>query len=268
MKGKLIFLFLLAFSTHFFGQNHLERGEKLLQENKPDQALVFLQAGLESQGPSQKLYHYISLSHQALDQKAQALEAIEKALALQGELSYLLEYNRGNILFQMGDYPGAEQSFTRSLSQAPGLHANVLNRANSRLNMGDYSGSLADYVLFQDLEPSNPQKAQIDEVIALLRAQLASEEERARLAEAERLAQIAREKAEEERKAAQAEAARLEAERLAALEAERAAEEQRRREELLARIRGSLEGAGEDSQSLREGAQEIEDFEDEFTLDG
>jgi predicted Zn-dependent protease len=86
-------------------EDFLARGEKLLNENKPDQALVFLQAGLETGAADQKLYHYLALSYQSLGQNQAALDALEKGLALPGDLTYLLSYNQGNVLFQEGIFP-------------------------------------------------------------------------------------------------------------------------------------------------------------------
>jgi tetratricopeptide (TPR) repeat protein len=149
-------------------QDYLARGEKLLNENKPDQALVFLQAGLETGTPSQKLYHYLALSYQSLGQNQKALEAIEKGLALSGDLTYLLSYNKGNVLFQEGQYSAAEEAYNRSLGLAPDFNSNILNRANARLQQAKYADSLGDYKLYQELEPSNSQRRQIDEIIALL----------------------------------------------------------------------------------------------------
>jgi tetratricopeptide (TPR) repeat protein len=216
----------------FRAQDYLARGEKLLNENKPDQALVFLQAGLETGTPSQKLYHYLALSYQSLGQNQKALEAIEKGLALSGDLTYLLSYNKGNVLFQEGQYSAAEEAYNRSLGLAPDFNSNILNRANARLQQAKYADSLGDYKLYQELEPSNSQRRQIDEIIALLEAELLAEEERLALEEAQRLAELARQKAEEEARREAEEAARLEAERLAKLEEERKAAEEKRRQEL------------------------------------
>jgi tetratricopeptide (TPR) repeat protein len=248
-------------------QDYLARGEKLLNENKPDQALVFLQAGLETGTPSQKLYHYLALSYQSLGQNQKALEAIEKGLALSGDLTYLLSYNKGNVLFQEGQYSAAEEAYNRSLGLAPDFNSNILNRANARLQQAKYADSLGDYKLYQELEPSNSQRRQIDEIIALLEAELLAEEERLALEEAQRLAELARQKAEEEARREAEEAARLEAERLAKLEEERKAAEEKRRQELLERIRNSLGNASDDSQSLTEGSTGVDEFTDEFSLD-
>jgi tetratricopeptide (TPR) repeat protein len=248
-------------------EDFLARGEKLLNENKPDQALVFLQAGLETGAADQKLYHYLALSYQSLGQNQAALDALEKGLALPGDLTYLLSYNQGNVLFQEGDFSAAEEAYSRSLGLAPDFNSNILNRANARLQQAKYQESLRDYKLYQELEPGNPQRRQIDEIIALLEAEILAEEERLALEEAQRLAELARQKAEEEARKEAEEAARLEAERLAQLEAERLAAEEARRKELLERIRNSLGNASDDSQSLTEGSTGVEEFTDEFSLD-
>jgi Tfp pilus assembly protein PilF len=70
------------------------------------------------------------------------LDALEKGLALPGDLTYLLSYNQGNVLFQEGDFSAAEEAYSRSLGLAPDFNSNILNRANARLQQAKYQGEL------------------------------------------------------------------------------------------------------------------------------
>ena len=107
----------------------------------------------------------------------------------------------------------------------PSFASPVLNRANSRLSLGEYESALADYKQYLVLDPASSQRREVESMIMALQNEIAyQEQEQERIAaEEERI------RAENERLAAEkAEQERIEAERIAA---ERAAEEERIRAE-------------------------------------
>jgi hypothetical protein len=57
-----------------------------------------------------------------------------------------------------------------------------LNRANSRMKLEKWDPALADYLLFLQLAPKDPQRPQVEEVVRLLQAFVAKQ---AALAQAE-----------------------------------------------------------------------------------
>lgn len=255
----------------------LAEGEKLLLQNKPQEALTFFEASLGQGQASQKLFLNLGTAYYALGQLERAKTMFDRGLQLPGELTQTLLFNLGNVMMAQRKYKEAEENFTKALTLDAQDGDVYLNRANTRLIQQNYQGALDDYLQVLALQPQNPQRPQIMRLTDLLQAHLASIREAERLAEAQRLAQIAREEEarreaqriaaiqEEERKRAE-ELARLEAERRQQEEAQRLAEENRRREELLARIRESLARAAEETKNLSASEGQIKKPHEELDL--
>lgn len=272
-----LWLLLLMPNVAVFSQDFFGEGEKLLLENKPTEALVYLEASLGQGAVSEKLYLYLGLAYYATGQRELARTMFQRGLEFKGPLAAAFHFNLGNIDMGAGEHAEAEASYTQALALAPRDGDVYLNRANTRLVMENYQGALEDYIQVLALQPQNPQRAEIIRLTDLLRSHLVAQEEAARRAEAERLAQAAREEEarkeaeriaaiqEEERR--QAEIARLaEEERVRQEEAARIAEENRQREELLAKIRESLARAAEETQNLQAGEGDIDNTQEELDL--
>ena len=203
----------------------------------------------------------------------------------------MLAYNAGNSAYAMKDYKTAEQMFSLASTADPSFASPVLNRANSRLSLGEYESALADYKQYLVLDPASSQRREVESMIMALQNEIAyqeqeqeriaAEEERIR-AENERLAaekaeqerieaeRIAAERAAEEERiraeneriaAEKAEQERLEAERIAA---EKAAEEERRRK-ILEEVAASLQKT--DSTGMNAGSEGVIDYEYGSELD-
>lgn len=259
------------------GQDFLAEGERLLQANQPAEALVFLEASLGQGATSQRLFLYLGLAYYATGRLDRALTMFQRGLALPGDQRQTLHFNIGNVLMAQAKYAEAEASFDQALGLDPRDGDSYLNRANVRLIRQNYAGALEDYVQVLTLQPSNPQRSEISRLVELLRSHVAAVEEAARLAEARRLAQLAREEEERQEAARQAalreeerrraeEQARLEEERRRAEEQARIEAENRRREELLARIRESLERAAQETRNLQATEGSIKKTEEELDL--
>ena len=100
----------------------------------------------------------------------------------------LLYYNIGNNFFIRKEYSAAEEMYTSALAANARLPEASLNRANSRLALKSYEPAIADYTLFLQLRPDDPQRPKIEELIRLLRGSL---DEKARLAAEEAARQAA-----------------------------------------------------------------------------
>ena len=132
-----------------------------------------------------------------------------------------------------------------------------------------YPETIADYERFIIMEPQDPQKPAIEELLALLKQEVARREEEERLAaeEAARIAEeekrmaeeLARQKEEEERLEAER---RAEEERLAEI---RRQEEAERRRKLLEDVANSLQNT--DSTNMKSGTEDLIDYDFESELD-
>lgn len=260
----LLFLVLIA-GTH--GVDYVAEGEKFLSVDNPTKALTYFEAALAQGESSERLLLNLGLAYQRTGQGAEARKVFRQGADLGGPLSKTFLLNLGVSAFLAKDYPGAEAAYTEALAQDPGFPEALLNRANARLNLKNWSGAATDYREYQVALPANPQKAKIDQVIALLET-AATEAEVQRLAEETRQKREAEAKAAQEAQAAADQAAQEQAAAAAkaAQEAEAEAERQRQ-EEILARIRDSLVGAGEDSRSLSTGPSGVKTEDDDFALE-
>lgn len=243
MKNKFLsFIFILIFAPLCFSESaNFAKGEELFRQNKPKEAVPYLKAAVEeSQSP--QAYIYLALSYYQLKEYDKALSVCNEGMNLPQTNQKILAYNAGNIAFSQGDYAEAEKWYSIAIAADETYASPVLNRANARLRAGKYGESKADYILYLELAPENPQKEQIakiigliDDEIVVLQQQAASNEQLVR-AENARI---------------QAENARIEAARIAEEQriAAQKAEEEARKKKLLEDVTSSLQGASTENMS-------------------
>lgn len=238
MRSRLPFLLMVCVlagqAGGLFAVNFLQEGEKNLQNDKPREALVYLEAALGEGPPSEKLLLYLALAYERTNLREEAKKMLKRGIALAGPQQYLFHYNLGGLEFGDGDFQAAAADFSEAARLRPSFADAVLNRANSRLSLQDWSGASEDFKRYLVLAPENSQKDKIEELLRRLAGRAAAEEEAKKLALAQKAAEEAKKKQLEEEKAA--EAARLAAEaekkRQADAEAARLAEEKRKQDEL------------------------------------
>ncbi len=158
----------------------------------------------------------------------------------------------------MNDYESAAKCYSLTITADSKYTHALLNRANAYLMLANYDKCIADYERFIILEPNDPQKPQIEELLALLKREKARIEEEERIA-AEEAARIAEEEA---RMKEELERQRIEKEKE---EAERRAAEAERRRKLLEDVANSLQDT--DSANMSAGSGELLDFDYESELD-
>ncbi len=166
----------------------LEKGEELLLENRPAEARPLLEQALAEDPTQEKTYLYLGLVNQQLGDTARAITMLRRGLAVSSDFRDLFCYNIGNNLFTQGDFTFAEEMYTSALEANKKLADAYLNRANARLKLEKYEGSLEDYTLFLQLRPQDVQRPQIEEIMRLIRQMLDSQD-------AKRKEQEARQKA-------------------------------------------------------------------------
>ena len=275
---KILFLCAMIFACQKIFcqvQNDFSRGEELFKQNQPEESLDFLQKACDLENYP-KAYIYLSLAYYQLGNYEKSLEVCEKGMTVSGTDKKVLAFNAGNTCYAEGNYKKAEEWFSKSIMANPAYANPVLNRANSRLMLGNFQESKADYVRYLELAPNDSQKEQIEKLILLLdqeiaRIELEKEEqaaEEARLKEEEeRLAEEMRiqdekRKAEEkiaaEKLKAEQEALRLEQESIAKEEAER-------RRKLLEDVASSLQNT--ETENMSAGAEGTFDYGYETELE-
>ena len=263
----LFFVIYSVFGT-FFAFAETE-GEKLFKSNKPAEATLFLEDEINNGTASSAAYNYLGLSYYQIGDYVNSVDAFARGLKVPATNKKVLSYNQGNAYYAMGDYENAAKSYSLALSADPKYSQALLNRGNAYLMAQKYSETITDYERYIIMEPEDPQRAKLEQLIGLLKAEIERQKEEERLAaeEAARIAEeerrmaeeLARQKKEEERLEAER---RAEEERLAEI---RRQEEAERRRKLLEDVANSLQNT--DSTNMTSGTEDLIDYDFESELD-
>jgi tetratricopeptide (TPR) repeat protein len=230
-KSKFLAILWLFVVPFCFGQANFIRGEELFMQNKPKEAVVYLENHIAQDPAHVKAFLYLGIVYEQLNRTDEAIAAYRKILPRAGALSSNVAANLGNAYFRKDNMDYAEQFYTQSLDADPVYASAYLGRANTRVKKGALKEALVDYELYLSLEPRSPQRQAIERLIALIRGEFAAEERRKLLAE------------------------------------ETAREEAERRQRLLEEVSASLQSAADSSQGLSTGAEKVEGYEGEFELE-
>jgi tetratricopeptide (TPR) repeat protein len=229
------FLAVMAFtalaSLSAFASNAFDEGERLFRENKPLEALPFLEKAILETGTDERAWLYLALSYQQLGRLDDASSILRKGLGQSIRFKSLFYYDLGNVFALQGKNSFAADMYTQALEIDATYAPAILNRANARMAFKDYGGARDDYWQFLQIEPGSPQRGNIEELLKRLDAGIA----------------------ETERVAAEAEA-RKKAEEMA-------------HKELLDRMSASLKAAADETTSLSAGAGNVQGYGDEIKLD-
>jgi tetratricopeptide (TPR) repeat protein len=221
----------LVLGTFLFAQSSFSKGEELFLQNKPKEALPFLEQAVAEDPAYVQAALYLGIAYQQIDKFDEAIAVYRKILPRSGSQSALIAYNLANVYFSRGNATFAEQYYTQAINANPMYASAYLNRANSRIKSGLLQESISDYRQYLSLEPNSPKRSQIESLIAFIQDEAAAEEQRRIAAEA---------------------AAKAEAER---------------RQRLLDQVSASLQAAADDAQGLSSGAESVQGYDGEFELE-
>ena len=200
-------------------------------ENKPGEALVFLENSIADDPGNVRAYLYLGIAYEQLERTDEAIASYRRVIPRAGNLTPYVANNLGNVYFQRGNTQDAEQFYTQAVEYDPSYSPAYLGRANTRIKAGDLRNAIDDYEQYLSLEPLSTQRPKIEELVSVVRSEFAAEERRRLLAEEE----------------------------------ERIRAEERRR--LMDEISASLQAAADSSQGLSTGAENVEGYESEFELE-
>ncbi|MDR1059142.1 MAG: tetratricopeptide repeat protein [Treponema sp.] len=212
-------------------QNSFKTGEEFFLNNKPADAVSYLERAAEEDPAHVTAFLYLGMAYMQLDRVDEAVAVYLKILPRGGDETARIAYNLGNAYYVKGNTASAGQYYTQAIEADPAYASAYLNRANALVRSGALRDALPDYERYLSLEPRSEKRPQIERLTAFIREEFAAEERRRILAE---------------------EAARAEAER---------------RRRLLEEVSASLQSAAENSKSLSSGTEEVENYEGEFELE-
>ena len=212
-------------------QENFSRGEALLMQNKPVEAVVYLLNALSDDSSNTKAYLYLGIVYEQLGSPNEAVAVYRRALPIAGNYSATVANNLGNVYFQIGNNEMAEHYYSQAIGLNSALSKAYLGRANTRVKTGNLKNAVSDYEQYLTIEPHAAQKTKIEQLVTFIKSEFAAEEQRRIIAEEE---------------------------------ARRIAEE---RQKLLDSVSASLHSAADLSKSLSSGAENFEQYDGEFELD-
>lgn len=259
---------MVIFSISYFCFAESE-GEKAFKMNNPSLAVVLLEQEIEENTASPAAYNYLGLAYYQLGEYKKSVETFSKGLTASGTNKKIIAFNQGNAYYAMFDYENAAKSYTLAVTADSKYTQALLNRANAYLMAQKYDNCISDYERFILLEPNDPQRPKIEELLALLRQEKQRLDEEAKIA-AEEAARLAEEEAKmrEELEKQRIEREKKEEEERIAKEkeeAEKRAVEAERRRKLLEDVANSLQDT--DSTNMSAGSGDLLDFDYESELD-
>jgi len=229
-KNAMIWV-LLFFAGFCYGQSSFAKGEELFMQNKPAQAESFLMQAISYDPANPLTYLYLGLVYEQLGRSEEAITIYRRVLPMAGKLSANVANNLGNVYFKLGNTDTAEQYYTQAIDTDMGYSSAYLGRANTRIKTGHLQNAVLDYEQYLRLEPRSPQRPKIEQLINLIRTEIATAEMRKLMAEEE---------------------------------ARRLAEEKQR---LLDSVSASLQSGASSGKGLSSGTESVENYDGEFVLD-
>jgi len=222
---------LLFFAAFCYGQSNLARGEELMMQNNPAQAVAFLERALAENPSNVTVSLYLGIVYEQLNRSDEAIAIYRRALPTAGNMSANVANNLGNVYFSRGNTDLAEQFYTQAIGFNSVFSNAYLGRANTRIKNGQLMNAVADYEQYLTLEPRSPQRENIERLVNLIRTDIATAEMRRVIAEEE--------------------ARRLEEERAMLLET----------------VSASLQSLSDSSRGISSGAESVEQYDGEFELE-
>jgi len=168
-RAAIVFAVLAAGLPAFGGSTFFQRGEALFVQNQPRDAEPLLESALNDDPSNEKIYLYLGIVYQQLGDLDKAVDILKRGLNVSTSYKDLMYYNIGNDMFAGKKFALAEQMYSEALGINKNLADGYLNRANARLQLQSYDGAVEDYTVFLQLQPQDPQRPRIEEVIRLLR---------------------------------------------------------------------------------------------------
>lgn len=232
MKKKLLFLVLIVVSVYqLTAESMFEDAQNLLLENRLSDAAVLFEGVIDQDPANSAAYLYLGYIYEVKQDYNSAVTILSKGLTAGDIDKDKFYFNIANNYFKAGNFEEAADMYSKAVRSRTGFAEPYLNRANCRVNTGEYSLALRDYRLYLNMKPDDPQRSSIEKMISMIELTIVEEEKRREDEEQRRLAEEARQKA------------------------------------LLDSVLNSLSNAGSDTTNLSAESENIEDIELELDIE-
>ncbi len=166
---RILFFILLAASTGINAESpSFKQGEDLYLFNKPEEARPYLEKAIAEDPSNELAYLHLGIVYQQLKDPKKAIAILKRGLNVSSLYTDQFHLDIGNNFYSQKEYTFAEQSYSDAVVANPQFALAYLNRANARYDLAKYDGAIADYTLFLQLKPDDPQRPQIEELLRRL----------------------------------------------------------------------------------------------------
>lgn len=167
--------------------------ESAFLHNRPEEAAPLYERALEEEPHDAKLYRQLAVVYEQLGDYERAEEILRLGMERAGGAHEFL-HNLGNSARRQGNNDAAFEYFGRAISENREFPLAYRNRANIRVERGEYERAIEDYEEYLGLRSDSPERAEVESMISALNARLeTAEREREERDRAEREAQERRE---------------------------------------------------------------------------
>ncbi len=157
--------------TIVFSQDFAD-GEELFQLNRPLEAIPLFEKIIDDKNINPAVFVYLGVAYYQVEEYQKSLNVCVRGLTRPDTDHKVLAYNGGNSAYALGNYARADACYAIAIKEDPNFSAAYLNRANAQLKQDHLEDARANYQKFIEMESENEQRPAIEQLIALLDAEI------------------------------------------------------------------------------------------------
>ncbi len=157
--------------AYVFSQDFAD-GEELFQLNRPLEAIPLFEKIIDDKNINPAVFVYLGVAYYQVEEYQKSLNICVRGLTRPDTDHKVLAYNGGNSAYALGNYARADACYAIAIKEDPNFSAAYLNRANAQLKQDHLEDARANYQKFIEMESENEQRPAIEQLIALLDAEI------------------------------------------------------------------------------------------------
>ena len=157
--------------AYVFSQDFAD-GEELFQLNRPLEAIPLFEKIIDDKNINPAVFVYLGVAYYQVEEYQKSLNICVRGLTRPDTDHKVLAYNGGNSAYALGNYARADACYAIAIKEDPDFSAAYLNRANAQLKQDHLEDARANYQKFIEMESENEQRPAIEQLIALLDAEI------------------------------------------------------------------------------------------------
>jgi len=157
--------------AYVFSQDFAD-GEELFQLNRPLEAIPLFEKIIDDKNINPAVFVYLGVAYYQVEEYQKSLNICVRGLTRSDTDHKVLAYNGGNSAYALGNYARADACYAIAIKEDPDFSAAYLNRANAQLKQDHLEDARENYQKFIEMESENEQRPAIEQLIALLDAEI------------------------------------------------------------------------------------------------